>query len=111
MQAELREQTCKLARALNVVGLMNLQFAIQNGIIYVLEVNPRASRTVPFVSKATGLPLAKIAARVMTGRKLAELGIDRGGDPGVFFGQGGSVSFRQIPGGRPDSRAGDEVDR
>jgi len=74
VQAELREQTRKLAKALNVVGLMNLQFAIQNGVIYVLEVNPRASRTVPFVSKATGVPLAKIAARVMTGRKLKELG-------------------------------------
>jgi carbamoyl-phosphate synthase large subunit len=72
-QAELREQTRKLARALNVVGLMNVQYAIQSGVIYVLEVNPRASRTVPFVSKATGLPLAKIAARVMTGRKLAQL--------------------------------------
>ena len=54
IQAELREQTRKLAKALNVVGLMNIQFAIQNGIIYVLEVNPRASRTAPFVSKATG---------------------------------------------------------
>jgi carbamoyl-phosphate synthase large subunit len=74
VQAELREQTRKLARALNVVGLMNLQFAIQNGVIYVLEVNPRASRTVPFVSKATGVALAKIAAQVMTGRKLKELG-------------------------------------
>ncbi|MGC1523572.1 MAG: carbamoyl-phosphate synthase large subunit, partial [Steroidobacteraceae bacterium] len=73
MQADLREQTRKLARALNVVGLMNVQFAIQAGVIYVLEVNPRASRTVPFVSKATGLPLAKIAARVMTGRKLKQL--------------------------------------
>ncbi len=73
MQSELREQTRKLARALNVVGLMNIQFAIQAGVIYVLEVNPRASRTVPFVSKATGLPLAKIAARVMTGRKLKQL--------------------------------------
>src|SRR5882757_2090711 len=73
VQADLREQTRKLARALNVVGLMNIQFAIQNGIIYVLEVNPRASRTVPFVSKATGAPLAKIAARVMTGRKLRQL--------------------------------------
>jgi carbamoyl-phosphate synthase large subunit len=73
MQAELREQTRKLARALNVIGLMNIQFAIQAGVIYVLEVNPRASRTVPFVSKATGLPLAKIAARVMTGRKLKQL--------------------------------------
>ncbi|HXO65433.1 MAG TPA: carbamoyl-phosphate synthase large subunit [Steroidobacteraceae bacterium] len=73
VQTELREQTRRLARALNVVGLMNVQFAIQNGVIYVLEVNPRASRTVPFVSKATGLPLAKIAARVMTGRKLKQL--------------------------------------
>jgi len=73
-QTELREQTRKLAKALNVVGLMNLQFAIQNGVIYVLEVNPRASRTVPFVSKATGVALAKIAAQVMTGRKLKELG-------------------------------------
>jgi carbamoyl-phosphate synthase large subunit len=73
MQADLREETRKLARALNVVGLMNVQFAIQAGVIYVLEVNPRASRTVPFVSKATGLPLAKIAARVMTGRKLKQL--------------------------------------
>ena len=73
MQADLREQTRRLARALNVVGLMNVQYAIQAGVIYVLEVNPRASRTVPFVSKATGLPLAKMAARVMTGRKLKQL--------------------------------------
>ena len=72
-QSELREQTRRLARALNVIGLMNVQFAIQASVIYVLEVNPRASRTVPFVSKATGLPLAKIAARVMTGRKLKQL--------------------------------------
>jgi carbamoyl-phosphate synthase large subunit len=73
IQAELREQTRKLAKALNVIGLMNIQFAIQNGIIYVLEVNPRASRTAPFVSKATGVPLAKIGARVMTGRKLKSM--------------------------------------
>ena len=72
-QAELREQTRKLAKALNVVGLMNIQFAIQNGIIYVLEVNPRASRTAPFVSKATGVALAKIGARVMTGRKMKSM--------------------------------------
>jgi carbamoyl-phosphate synthase large subunit len=75
LQEELRAQTRKMAHALSVVGLMNVQFAIQNGIVHVLEVNPRASRTVPFVSKATGVPLAKIAARVMTGRKLAELGV------------------------------------
>ena len=75
VQTELREQTRKLAKALSVIGLMNLQFAIQNGVIYVLEVNPRASRTVPFVSKATGLALAKVAAQVMTGRKLKQLGL------------------------------------
>jgi carbamoyl-phosphate synthase large subunit len=73
IQAALREQTRKLAKALNVIGLMNIQFAIQNGIIYVLEVNPRASRTAPFVSKATGVPLAKVGARVMTGRKLKSM--------------------------------------
>jgi carbamoyl-phosphate synthase large subunit len=73
IQDEIRDQTRKLARALNVVGLMNIQFAVQNGVVYVLEVNPRASRTVPFVSKTTGLALAKIAARTMIGRKLEEL--------------------------------------
>ncbi len=74
IQDELRSQTRKLAKALNVVGLMNIQFAIQSGVIYILEVNPRASRTVPFVSKATGIPLAKVAARVMTGTTLATQG-------------------------------------
>ncbi|MBC8145043.1 MAG: ATP-grasp domain-containing protein, partial [bacterium] len=69
------KHTKRMARALNVVGLMNVQFAMQKGIIYVLEVNPRASRTVPFVSKATGVPLAKIAARVMAGAKLRDLGV------------------------------------
>jgi carbamoyl-phosphate synthase large subunit len=74
--AELRSQTRALAKALNVVGLMNVQFAIQNGDIYILEVNPRASRTVPFVAKATGVPVAKIAARVMAGEKLAGFKLD-----------------------------------
>ncbi len=69
--AELERQTIKLAKGLGVVGLMNVQFAIQNGDIYVLEVNPRASRTVPFVSKAVGIPLAKIASRIMAGEALA----------------------------------------
>ncbi|MCE9522483.1 MAG: carbamoyl-phosphate synthase large subunit [Alphaproteobacteria bacterium] len=69
--AELRRQTAALARELNVVGLMNVQFAIQNGEIYVLEVNPRASRTVPFVAKAVGIPVAAIASRVMAGEPLA----------------------------------------
>jgi carbamoyl-phosphate synthase large subunit len=68
----IRDYTFKLARALKVVGLMNIQFAIQNEKVFVIEVNPRASRTVPYVSKATGVPLAKIAARLMTGRKLRE---------------------------------------
>jgi carbamoyl-phosphate synthase large subunit len=66
--------TVKLAKALKVVGLMNVQYAMKDEVVYVLEVNPRASRTVPFVSKATGMPLAKIAAKVMVGRTLEELG-------------------------------------
>jgi len=69
----IRGYTAQLARALHVVGLMNVQYAIQRDAVYVLEVNPRASRTVPYVSKATGVPLAKVAARLMTGRKLAEM--------------------------------------
>jgi carbamoyl-phosphate synthase large subunit len=75
--AEISRQTVAMAKELAVVGLMNVQFAIQRGAIYILEVNPRASRTVPFVSKAIGVPLAKLAAKVMTGRKLAELGLTK----------------------------------
>jgi carbamoyl-phosphate synthase large subunit len=70
--AEIERQTVALARALGVVGLMNVQFAVQDGVIFVLEVNPRASRTVPFVAKATGTPIAKIAARVMAGEPLED---------------------------------------
>ena len=69
----LRAQTKALARALGVVGLINVQFAIRNDAIYVLEVNPRASRTVPFVSKVIGVPLAKIATRAMLGHSIAEV--------------------------------------
>src|SRR5690606_654705 len=76
LERELRRQTALLARALGVVGLMNVQFAIQRDVVYVLEVNPRASRTVPYVSKATGLPLAMIAARCMAGRSLAQQGVE-----------------------------------
>jgi carbamoyl-phosphate synthase large subunit len=72
---QIRDYTRRIARALNVVGLMNTQFAIKEDTIYVLEVNPRASRTVPYLSKATGVPLAKVAARVMVGRTLAQLGL------------------------------------
>jgi carbamoyl-phosphate synthase large subunit len=71
LQNELRRQTVAMAKALNVVGLMNVQFAIQDEKVYVLEVNPRASRTIPYVSKATGVPFAKIAARCMVGKSLA----------------------------------------
>jgi carbamoyl-phosphate synthase large subunit len=75
--AEIERQTVALAQALGVVGLMNVQFAVKGDDIYVLEVNPRASRTVPFVAKATGVPIAKIAARVMAGERLADCGGDR----------------------------------
>jgi carbamoyl-phosphate synthase large subunit len=73
--AKIRDYTNRLAKALQVVGLMNVQYAIQRDTVYVLEVNPRASRTVPFVSKATGVPLAKVAARLMAGRKLREMNL------------------------------------
>jgi carbamoyl-phosphate synthase large subunit len=73
VQDEIREATFKMAKALDVRGLMNVQFAIKDEVVYVLEVNPRASRTVPFVSKAIGVPLAKLAAKVMTGMKLKDL--------------------------------------
>jgi carbamoyl-phosphate synthase large subunit len=73
--AEIRHQTSELAFALNVVGLMNIQFAIREDKIYLLEVNPRGSRTVPFVAKTTGVPLAKIASRVMAGEKLASFNL------------------------------------
>ncbi|MEG3150511.1 carbamoyl-phosphate synthase large subunit [Sphingomonas sp. ZT3P38] len=71
--AEIERQTAALAKALSVVGLMNIQFAVKDGLVYLIEVNPRASRTVPFVAKAIGAPVAKIAARVMAGEKLADL--------------------------------------
>ncbi|PZQ15872.1 MAG: carbamoyl phosphate synthase large subunit [Ancylobacter novellus] len=74
--AELEKQTAKLALALEVGGLMNVQYAIKDGVIYVLEVNPRASRTVPFVAKVVGKPFAKIASRVMAGEKLASFGLE-----------------------------------
>jgi carbamoyl-phosphate synthase large subunit len=77
VQADIRRQTVALARELGVVGLMNVQFAVKANCVLVLEVNPRASRTVPFVSKAIGVPLAKIAVRCMVGRSLAEQGFTR----------------------------------
>jgi len=74
---EIARQTSLLARALEVVGLMNVQFAVKDGEVYILEVNPRASRTVPFVAKATGVAIAKLAARVMAGERLAGFGLER----------------------------------
>ena len=101
IQAELRDQTRKLAKAFNVVGLMNIQFAIQGGVIYILEVNPRASRTVPFVSKATGVPLAKIAARVMTGRSLLAQGRTEERIPGFFSVKESVFPFVKFPDADP----------
>ncbi|WP_026640064.1 carbamoyl-phosphate synthase large subunit [Bordetella petrii] len=96
--AEIKRQTTMMARALNVSGLMNVQFAIQDGEVYVLEVNPRASRTVPYVSKATGLQLAKIAARVMAGRTLADQGITREVVPPYFSVKEAVFPFMKFPG-------------
>jgi len=98
VQDELRDQTVKLARALAVVGLMNVQYAIQNGVVFVLEVNPRASRTVPYVSKATGLPLAKIAARCMVGRSLDEQGVEGEVVPPYYSVKEAVFPFIKFPG-------------
>jgi carbamoyl-phosphate synthase large subunit len=94
----MRRYTRQLARALKVVGLMNVQYAIKDDIVYVLEVNPRASRTVPFVSKATGVPLAKVAARLMTGRKLAEFGLADELPVQNFFVKSPVFPFAKFPG-------------
>ena len=98
VQDELRRQTVLMAKALQVVGLMNVQFAIQNGTVYVLEVNPRASRTVPYVSKATGRPLAKIAARCMVGKTLAEQGISGEITPPYYSVKEAVFPFIKFPG-------------
>ncbi len=101
VQDEMREQVRKMARALNVVGLMNTQFAIQGDTVYVLEVNPRASRTVPYVSKATGRPLAKIAARCMVGQSLAAQGIEAEIVPDYFSVKEAVFPFNKFPGVDP----------
>ena len=95
---EIRKQTNAMAFALGVKGLMNVQFAVQNEVVYVLEVNPRASRTVPFVSKATGRPLAKIAARVMAGETLADLNALEEIIPSKFFVKEAVFPFIKFPG-------------
>jgi len=96
--ALIRDYTRRIARALNVVGLMNAQFAIREDTIYVLEVNPRASRTVPYLSKATGVPLAKVAARVMIGRTLAQLGLTEDLDVSGYFVKTPVFPFVRFPG-------------
>jgi carbamoyl-phosphate synthase large subunit len=106
LQDEMRRQTTLMARALSVVGLMNVQFAIQGegdeAVVYVLEVNPRASRTVPFVSKATGQPLAKIAARCMAGQKLSDqAGVKGEVIPPYFSIKEAVFPFNKFPGVDP----------
>ncbi len=98
IQDQLREQVRLLAKSLGVVGLMNTQFAIQGDAAYILEVNPRASRTVPFVSKATGYPLAKIAARCMVGRSLREQGVTKERIPDYYSVKEAVFPFIKFPG-------------
>ncbi|MBF0187817.1 MAG: carbamoyl-phosphate synthase large subunit [Magnetococcales bacterium] len=95
---EIKRQTLVLAKELNVVGLMNIQFAIKDRVVYILEVNPRASRTVPFVSKAVGVPLAKIAARVMAGESLDDLGLHETPEPDHVAVKEAVFPFDKFPG-------------
>jgi carbamoyl-phosphate synthase large subunit len=98
LQDELRRQTVAMAKALQVVGLMNVQFAIQGNVVFVLEVNPRASRTVPYVSKATGLALAKISARCMVGQTLQGQGVTKEVIPPYFSVKEAVFPFIKFPG-------------
>ncbi len=95
---ELTRQTKALAKELRVVGLMNIQFAVKDGAVYILEVNPRASRTVPFVSKATGVPLARLAVQVMLGAKLTDLNIETGRKGGFMSVKEAVFPFNRFPG-------------
>ncbi|MCK9376143.1 MAG: carbamoyl-phosphate synthase large subunit [Syntrophobacterales bacterium] len=101
IQEDIKTQTRALAMELGVIGLLNIQFAVKDKQIYVLEVNPRASRTVPFVSKATGVSLAKLATKVMLGRSLAELGFTREIEPPYFAVKESVFPFRRFPGVDP----------
>ena len=96
--AELERQTVALAKALGVVGLMNVQYAVKDGVIYILEVNPRASRTVPFVAKATGIPVAKIATRLMCGEKLADMNLTKRAKRGHVAVKEAVFPFSRFPG-------------
>jgi carbamoyl-phosphate synthase large subunit len=97
LQEEIKRQTRMMAADLGVVGLMNVQYAIKDGEIYILEVNPRASRTVPFVSKAIGFPLAKLATKVMLGKSLKELGFDREVEPRHLSVKEAVLPFTRFP--------------
>ena len=101
IQDRLRAQVSEMARGLNVIGLMNTQFAIQADDIFVIEVNPRASRTIPFVSKAIGVPLAKIAARCMVGHKMRELGLRKERVPSYYSVKEAVFPFVKFPGVDP----------
>jgi carbamoyl-phosphate synthase large subunit len=94
----IREYTRRIARALKVVGLMNIQYALKDDMVYVLEVNPRSSRTVPYISKATGVPMAKVAARVAAGRTLAELGVVNDLEAAGVFVKSPVFPFVRFPG-------------
>ena len=94
--AEIERQTVALARALNVGGLMNVQYAVKDGDIYILEVNPRASRTVPFVAKAIGMPIAKIAAKIMAGASSRDFDLTQAAAR-PDLGQGSGVPFARFP--------------
>jgi carbamoyl-phosphate synthase large subunit len=96
--ATIRDYSRRIARALKVVGLMNVQYAIKDDTVYVLEVNPRASRTVPYLAKATGVPLAQVAARVMAGRTLASLGLEQDLVPAGVFVKSPVFPFVRFPG-------------
>ena len=101
IQSLICQQVRQLALGLKVVGLMNAQFAIQNGVVYVLEVNPRASRTVPFVSKAIGQPLAKIAAKAMAGISFAEQEIEVNSNPAFYSVKEAVFPFNKFPDADP----------
>ncbi len=111
--ATVRDYTKRLGLALDVRGLLNIQFAIKDDVVYVIEVNPRASRTVPFVSKATGRPLAKIATRVMLGQKLSAMGIEKEIVPKCISVKEAVLPFKRFPGSDvilgPEMRATGEV--
>jgi carbamoyl-phosphate synthase large subunit len=106
-QDKIRRRTVELAKALNVIGLMNVQYAIKDGELYVLEVNPRASRTVPYVSKATGVPFAKLAARVMAGETLRSLGLTVEPRVDGYFVKAPVFPFNRFP--REDTVLGPEM--